>query len=208
MLVARVFQDYGVQHADETGKFIMVKNSCNVAILICLFALASCQQSESGIAFCGFRDGASVEKSYFNFNDSGNFRLYGADTSYKLEILENDVAKGFVSPFPLALPIIHLKQLETPLTWRLGEFEFTVTTVSPTDPDWVLIHAQPAKDTLTKKPDHISTRQTSVLYSISDGVLAIRQRTTLEGLTIQGASYLCAPKSFHAADFDRGIATN
>ena len=140
--------------------------------------LTSCSQEIDMPTFCGFEDGTKGEKTYFDFD---NLRLLGSDTSYGLEILQTDKAKGFVSPFPLSLPTIPIQDQEMPTNWELNNFRFSVVQISSEDPDWLMIYAQPIIDN-PETPGYVSARWTSVLYSVNKGVLAIRVRTENDGI--------------------------
>lgn len=155
-----------------------------VLIVVSYLALVACGRNPGEIEFCGIEDGRfDPEPMRFNIQER---RILGTDTSYEFETLETDIAKGFVSPFPLALPK-SASSTVLPSRWELGGHEFTASQVSGADPDWILIHASPTDTT----PVSASAPRTSVLYSRSSGVLAIRSFAKYDGEVVENNLFFC-----------------
>lgn len=120
--------------------------------------------------------------------DMKSKKVFGSDTSYDLQVVESDVARGLLSPFPIVLPKAQ-RSSGAPTRWELGGYEFSMSSASSTEPDWVLIHASPVASTAGAS----TAQRTSVLYSFRSGVRAIRWSSTYLGdrRTVSGELYFC-----------------
>lgn len=157
--------------------------------------LASCGASRGDIEFCGIEHGhLDPEPVRFNLQEQ---RIFGSDVTYRYEIVETELVKGFVSPFPLVLPK-GLSPLSLPDRWELGGYVFTATKISSEDPDWILIHANPADS--EQAPN--SAQRTSVLFSFSRGVLALRWSSQHEEVeALAGEVFFCGTGRLDASKF-------
>lgn len=164
-------------------------------LTLTLLCLASCDASRGPVEFCGIEGGhLDPEPVRFNLQEQ---RIFGSDVTYKYEIVETELLKGFVSPFPLVLPK-GLSALNSPDRWELEGYVFTVTKVSSGDPDWILIHATPADS--EQAPN--TAQNTSVLFSFSRGVLALRWSSQhVEEETLAGEVFFCGTGRLDASKF-------
>lgn len=155
--------------------------------------LSGCAVDRGEIEFCGIENGR-LSQEPLRFNTEKQYVL-GADASYRYEVVESELAKGFVSPFPLTLP----KSASTtriPEQWDLAGYGFTATKLSSANPDWLLIHATLSSDTPSSK-----IQRTSVLYSLSRGVLAIRWSSLYEGEGVDSEVFFCGTGRLDASTF-------
>ena len=159
-----------------------------------LIALASCAPSPPPSAFCGIDNGRLEPVSMII--DVGNGMVRGTDTTSTIKIVESDLARGFVDPFPLTLPKLN-PSVPVPDRWELEGTEFIVGAGIERNPDWILIHAR----RLNRESPEGIVYVSSVLYSRTEGVLAIRIPRESHGRILASEFFRCGTQQLHASSF-------
>ncbi|HEY2068946.1 MAG TPA: hypothetical protein VGG48_05280 [Rhizomicrobium sp.] len=164
---------------------------------------APAAQADHIATFCGFNEGKSGESGVTRFDFSKRVEL-GSDAAAHFLVVQNEVAVGIDGDLPLSLPKKHIS-LGTgqSLRWHLGDFEYTATAPGAADNDWLLIHAQqlPA-DAGLHAGEKFSVRQSSsILYSQSGGVLAIRDVRIVDGKVYPSEMRACGAQRIIPAWF-------
>lgn len=162
------------------------------ALLVVFSCLFACTEVPHDIEFRALENGQFAKESMVI--DVQHRRVRGSDTSYEFAVLESPVAKGFVTPFPIALPKLPLKEM--PPTWEMEGYRFTLSAPLATDPDWVLIKGQPVQP--LPLIDSPNLQYSSVLYSSTEGVIAIRVR----GGSVANTLFSCGTKQLRNSSFD------
>lgn len=171
----------------------MAMNQCTrIVTLVALVCIVACTPGKHELAFCGVSEGLSSRPDFILDLKAG--RVLGSDTSSTIEILETNVAKGFVSPFPLSLPKQPLAADLTSADWELGGVMFSAIRGHGFDRAWTLIQAR-APDS---KQFQGVVRKSSVLYSEKGGVLAIQLLSEHDGQAIASEFFSCGTATLHA----------
>jgi len=129
-----------------------------------LLCLCSCGHSRNPFEFCGssWNQGSMIV-------DMQHRSVRGADTSIGFSVLDMPMARGFVEPFPFMLPKLPLDQM--PGRFHAPGYEFSIGQIER-HPDRILITSRE-----TALPmEHVSVR-TSIVYSATEGVLAVTFKT-------------------------------
>ena len=167
----------------------------SVILTVIVLCLTGCGVKRSEIMFCGVENGR-FDREPMRF-DIQERKIFGTDVSHQFEVVESELARGFVSPFPLTLPRTSSPIGSAPDRWELGGYTFVMTPLSSADPDWVLIHAS-----ATGQPHaSITAQRTSVLYSLSRGVLAIRLSSKHEEEALDSEFFFCGTGHMDASTF-------
>jgi hypothetical protein len=153
-----------------------------MAFVACL-CLSGCVRNREAIEFCTVERGGFESESIVI--DSTRHLIRGKDSASKYQDLDSTVAHGFVEPFPLVLPTLPLASM--PRTWTAGGYSFSMSEKSELDPDWVIIQAVPLNQTDRDAP----ALSSSLLYSATKGVVAMRQFRQLDGHTVVGNFLFC-----------------
>jgi len=169
-----------------------------------MLGIASCASAPLPIEFCGIGTGNKEPRDSLVFNIQERTLKRGG-ALYQYVPLESETAKGFVVPFPLTLPKREfLSKDSTKLTnediqWEFDGYSFRMTPLAAGSSDWVLIDSQPVAT--RKSVANEIVWHTSVLYSVSDGVLAIRAVSDHGGERSASAAFSCGTSALHASSF-------
>lgn len=174
-----------------------------LAVLM-LLGLASCAPTPKPFEFCSIgASGREARDSLVLNTDERTLRRAGA--LYDYVVLESEVAKGFVVPFPLTLPKHSILTTTSSsssgatLQWEFDTNIFSMTPLPDGDPDWVLINSSQTGSSGTESSE--IRWSTSVLYSVSDGVLAIRAVSEHGTVRTASMTFFCGTSELHASSF-------
>lgn len=173
-----------------------------IAAALAMLVLASNPVHASAtFSFCSF-SGKKPSQEGIRI-DFSTRRLSSADTSSSFRVVQSDFAVGLENSIPLSLPKRKVRSNDMPLHWRLERYDYTATLLNPTDADWMLIYATPVGPSSkpAPKPKFSAIDLSSVLYSQSKGVLALRHTTVVNGKAYADDMYACGngkifPESF------------
>jgi len=165
--------------------------------LLAIILVSGGAHAADDVRFCGLGRSLHQEESVATRIDFSRRMVFGEDVAQPFRVVENHTAIGMVVPIPLSIPKRRLSAAETPLHWRLGGYRFTATTLNAADPDWLLIHATP----MVPRSKTANTDSSSVLYSQSSGVIAIRIGSILSGKTVADELYSCGGKRILPSSF-------
>jgi len=164
-----------------------------IPILVCLGACTN--PAEDVVFYCG-PDGGASGKMRIDFEE---LSVSGADSSFTMEPFAALGFAGFRNPYPVLVfePSINQTALSESLS-ALG-YVFSFQSLQSEQRDWWLITALPSPGVLTPGGT-LSNLTSTVLYSPSDGVLAINTSPLGEDRTFSSNYVPCGPKALNYAD--------
>lgn len=167
--------------------------------LLVTLLLCSCSGKtvDKGLAaFCVFGlNSQDHEPLYFDLDERVAF---SSDTKSSLEPIQQGDYVGFLHPFPVMIPrkelLLSGKTLEWEADggseWGADRYSFVSAPESRTEPKWFLITATEIDD--PDVPERKLNRNTTVLYSLDSGVVAIRQKRQSSSYRFENDLYLCS----------------
>jgi len=162
--------------------------------MICVMLLMTGSSfGKNDVRFCGF--GETPESKDALRIDLDGHRLMGSDAASHLDIVKSTFAVGFFGSIPLSLPRRPLSSIDIPAKWQLADYQFATAVLSSTDPDWLLIYGSPID--ARSKVNSSST----VLYSQSSGVIAMRITWFPEGKKTIEELYSCGKQHLSVSSF-------
>lgn len=135
------------------------------------------------------------ERLYFDLEERVAF---ATDTKSSLAPIHSGDYVGFIYPFPVMIPSKELllsgKQIEWEADggseWGADRYAFVATPEKRSEPTWFVITATQKED--PDFPEARAIQNTTVLYSIDSGVIAIRRTTEGSRFSSEDDLYLCS----------------
>jgi hypothetical protein len=166
-----------------------------IAMLI-LVSLAACTKPPEDVVFYCGPDGGASGRMRIDFD---TLTVSGVDSSSMMDPFSISGFVGIRNPYPILVfePSIDPKTLSESMS--AAGYIFTFQSLESEVRDWWVITARPNPDAMA--PGRTPTNLTStVLYSPSDGVLAISTSPLGEGRTFSSNYVPCGPKALSYAD--------
>ena len=161
-----------------------------------LLLLSGCYSAGNDIRFCADRAGILVNDADALIVDIPGRRMIGSDVESSIEVAQNADAVGFFGQIPLALPKRHISGINVHSHWVLHQYRFTASIPDSSRPDQILVDAAPVT-----QDNNLRGTTSSILYSLSKGVISIRWSTFAEGRRIDQELHSCGKKRLDLSSF-------
>jgi hypothetical protein len=164
-------------------------------IVACLCACGDAQDDK--LFYCGTDGGASGKMQL----DLAALKISGADTSSSMEPFSTDAFAGFRRPFPILLFDESLESKNVPQSVGAAGYQFTFQSLQSEERDWWMIAARPNADSQSESAQ--TKMSSTILYSPSQGVLAIHTAPLGEGRLFVSQYVPCGPRALQYADLSQ-----